>query len=222
MVDALQSVDMVTASGDLITASETENPDLFWAVRGAGANFGVVTSAKFKLYDITNEGNAMVADFVYPAVANQSFFEALKTFDHDLPAKMALTAVAVYNRTIEQPLLVMHAVYFGPQDEGEGYLGVFSRINHLATSVRMVPQSALFPADHGACQPNQRINLYTTALMQIEPKVFGNLFESLVEMWHRYPDYEGRLLIERYATNGAMQKPIEATAYPWRRAVAHV
>ncbi|KAK7946046.1 FAD-linked oxidoreductase afoF [Apiospora aurea] len=43
MIDSLRSVEMVTPAGDVVTASKTENPDLFWAVRGAGANFGIVT-----------------------------------------------------------------------------------------------------------------------------------------------------------------------------------
>jgi FAD/FMN-containing dehydrogenase len=50
--DALLSVDMVTADGNLVTASKTENPDLFWGVRGGGGNFGVVTSFEFELYPI--------------------------------------------------------------------------------------------------------------------------------------------------------------------------
>jgi FAD/FMN-containing dehydrogenase len=50
--DALLSVDMVTADGNLVTASKTENPDLFWGIRGGGGNFGVVTSFEFELYPV--------------------------------------------------------------------------------------------------------------------------------------------------------------------------
>ena len=48
----LLSVDIVTADGQLRTASATEHPDLFWAVRGAGSNFGVVTSFEFQLHPV--------------------------------------------------------------------------------------------------------------------------------------------------------------------------
>jgi FAD/FMN-containing dehydrogenase len=50
--DNLISVDIVTADGKLLTASETEHADLFWAVRGGGANLGVVTSLEYRLHEI--------------------------------------------------------------------------------------------------------------------------------------------------------------------------
>ncbi len=53
--DNLVSVDVVTADGRFLTASENENADLFWAVRGGGGNFGVVTSFEYKLHPVGPE-----------------------------------------------------------------------------------------------------------------------------------------------------------------------
>jgi len=54
-IDSLLSADVVTAAGDVVRASESENPDLFWAIRGGGGNFGVVTSFEFRLHEVGPE-----------------------------------------------------------------------------------------------------------------------------------------------------------------------
>ncbi|RAY17143.1 FAD-linked oxidoreductase [Actinomadura craniellae] len=57
-IDHLRAVDMLLADGSPVRASATENPDLFWAVRGAGANFGIVTSFEFEAHEVGQVGFA--------------------------------------------------------------------------------------------------------------------------------------------------------------------
>lgn len=99
LVDSLVSVRLITASGTIVTASEKENADLFWGIRGAGYNFGIVTSATYKVYDATNHGQVVNGDFLFPASANQSVWQVLQSYDATLPAQLALTAFVLPNAT---------------------------------------------------------------------------------------------------------------------------
>jgi FAD/FMN-containing dehydrogenase len=62
--DQLQSVDVVTADGQLLEASASVNPDLFWGIRGGGGNFGIATSFEYRLH--AYDGNAYGGHLVFP------------------------------------------------------------------------------------------------------------------------------------------------------------
>ena len=76
--DNLLSVDLVTAEGELVIASATENPDLFWGVRGGGGNFGVVTSFD-KVHPI---GEVLTGFLLYPV---EDAERVLKFFESSTP-----------------------------------------------------------------------------------------------------------------------------------------
>ena len=62
MADNLLSANLVLANGSAITVSNTEHSELFWALKGAGHNFGIVTSFEYKIYDRTNENEDFAID----------------------------------------------------------------------------------------------------------------------------------------------------------------
>jgi fumiquinazoline A oxidase len=95
--DAPLSVRLVTAAGDIVTASASENSELFWGMRGAGFNFGIVLSATYQVYDLTNGGMVMNADFLFPANASTAVFQYFKSLENNLPAKLALIFQTGYN-----------------------------------------------------------------------------------------------------------------------------
>jgi FAD/FMN-containing dehydrogenase len=84
-IDNLLSADVVTADGRLVTASDYQNEDLFWALRGGGGNFGVVTSLEFLLHDVdTVVGGPMFYE-VEDATAVMEFF---RDFITDAPEEL--------------------------------------------------------------------------------------------------------------------------------------
>ncbi|KAL3461912.1 hypothetical protein BJX64DRAFT_299902 [Aspergillus heterothallicus] len=225
LLDALQSVRVVTPAGALVTASRTENADLFWALRGAGSNFGIVTSATYKVSDVVNNGLAMNADFVFPASANQSFFEIMRAFDETLPKELGITGVAFFNRSSNEPVIAVNAIYYGPQSDGEPLVQPFIDLNPTMSNISTVTSRQLmdaaffsfFGGNNGACIPNQHINIYTVGLKQIHTRTFESFFNDLDGFWREYPDYQGRLLLQRYANDAVIDIPDEDSAYGQRQ-----
>lgn len=85
MLDNLLSVQLTTATGETITVSETSHPELFWGLRGAGHNFGIVTEATYRIYDAANEGMQYKADVYFDPEYLKEVFQALN--DYDVPAE---------------------------------------------------------------------------------------------------------------------------------------
>lgn len=98
MLDALLSVRMVTGTGSLISVSATSHPDLWWGMRGAGFNFGIVTSATYQVYDFTNNGQAMNADFRFRASVNASLYEFARSFTGKLPDAFSIDIAISYSQ----------------------------------------------------------------------------------------------------------------------------
>ncbi|KAK3683408.1 hypothetical protein B0T22DRAFT_519299 [Podospora appendiculata] len=195
LTDALTSVRLVTADGRLVTASRTRNPDLFWALRGAGNNFGVITSATFKVYNATNDGQAMTASMVFPAATNGSFWNALHALDKTMPSRLSITALGFYFREFNLA---------------------------LPTTIAMTPQKDLYPPIQGSCDPNQHINLYSLAVAKLDPAALQAAYGDMVNMWQSYPGYQGRMLIQRFPNDAVAKAPWYETAYPWRDAIAQI
>ena len=96
IIDALLSVRMVTGTGAIITASATQNPELFWGMRGAGFNYGVVLSATYRAYDLPQNGQFVNADFVFPANASTHHWQLLQRFAANQPAGLSLVTTITY------------------------------------------------------------------------------------------------------------------------------
>ncbi len=104
-VDNLVCADVVLASGEFVQASAEQNPDLFWALRGGGGNFGIVTSFEFRLHKLGPE--VLAGLVVYPLDQAHAVFEGYRTFTAQAPDEM--TAWLVLRKAPPLPFLPAEA-----------------------------------------------------------------------------------------------------------------
>jgi FAD/FMN-containing dehydrogenase len=127
-VDSVKSVEIVTADGQVRTASETEHPDLFWAVRGAGNNFGVVTRFEFELHPV---GPVVYAAAPFFAISDApAVMDAFRTFVKSTPDDV--TSMLLYywvppgppfpEELWGQPAIIAPIIYSGDPEQGERVL----------------------------------------------------------------------------------------------------
>src|SRR6202042_1101991 len=88
--DNLLSVDIVTADGRLLHASDQENSDLFWGIRGGGGNFGVVTTFEYRLHPLGPK--VLAGNRVYPMSQATAILQALREFSAAAPDEMTISA----------------------------------------------------------------------------------------------------------------------------------
>ncbi len=123
--DNLMAADIVTADGMLIRASGTENPELLWALRGGGGNFGIVTSFEFKLHPV--EPEIFFCGPAYPEERANEILPLWRDFMKTAPDR--LSGLAEFSTVQPDPSIPEQAwgrrvvalahVYDGPPDEGE-------------------------------------------------------------------------------------------------------
>ncbi|WP_329403621.1 FAD-binding oxidoreductase [Streptomyces melanogenes] len=122
--DNLLSVDMVTVNGELVTASAEQNTELFWAVRGGGGNFGIVTSFEYRAHPV---GPMMLAGIVaYPVEEAPAVLEFLRDEIADTPDELSTDVVFLRVPDLEffpsehrgRPVVAFFLRYAGDVDEG--------------------------------------------------------------------------------------------------------
>ncbi len=124
-IDNLRSCDVVTADGDFVVASEQENPELFWGLRGGGGNFGIVTSFEFQLHPL---GPTVLAGLLaWPMDDAPRVLRFLRDFVADAPDEIGLMGnlrlapplPVVPQELHGKPIVGLIPTYAGPVAEGE-------------------------------------------------------------------------------------------------------
>jgi FAD/FMN-containing dehydrogenase len=97
-VDNLVAADVVTAEGKLVSASEEENPDLFWGIRGGGGNFGIVTSFEYRLHPVGP--NVLAGPIFHPLADAPGVLRFYRDFVADAPDELT----TIFNLRVAPPL----------------------------------------------------------------------------------------------------------------------
>jgi len=134
-------MDVVTASGRIVRASESENPDLYWALRGGGGNFGVVTSFEYELNPVGPEilGGAIA----WPVEHAPRVLEQFRNIMSDAPPE--LTCVAALRKAPPAPwlassihgkdMVAVFVCYTGPIEEGQRLIAPLKALGSTAGDV---------------------------------------------------------------------------------------
>jgi FAD/FMN-containing dehydrogenase len=137
-LDLLLAVTIVLADGKIVTASEDQNPDLFWAVRGAGHCFGVVADFTFRVYPQENTVWAGQMAFTLDNLEEVVAFanNLVATSNGDSALVMGITAPPF---TGGNPAVVTTVFYNGPEDEAKVVFAKLLALNPIINSVRQRP-----------------------------------------------------------------------------------
>jgi FAD/FMN-containing dehydrogenase len=219
-IDNLISADVVTADGRLVRASAAENEDLFWAIRGGGGNFGVVTSFEFQAHPVGPE--VLSGLIVHPLEEARDLLPKYRELAINAPDE--LTCWVVLRQAPPLPflpeewhgkdVLVFALCYAGDMAEGEKATAAIRALgNPIADVVSPHPFHGWQAAFDPLLTPGARNYWKSHDLVQLADEPIDILMDAVANV----PSPECEVFIAH--VGGAMSKVADdATAYPQRQA----
>ena len=116
-IDSLLAVELVTADGRVVRASEDENPDLFWGLRGAGANFGIVTSFEFRLHPF--DGVVTHGTVTHPIERAEELAERFRELVEDGPDELWTSFGMGVGGDAPEPVVTVSVLHSGSPADAE-------------------------------------------------------------------------------------------------------
>jgi FAD/FMN-containing dehydrogenase len=218
-IDNLVSADVVTADGKFVTASEHQNEDLFWGLRGGGGNFGVVTSLEYRLHEVDQ---VFAGPIFYNLEDAESLFRMFDEFIRDAPEQFGgfpafqiappLPFIPENRHGDTLALAVVH--WAGPLDQAEKALKPFMDVAPIvANGTGPLPYPALNGAFDGLYPKGIRA-YWKGAFVQELPEA---AIAAHVEYGSRVPEVSATMHL--YPINGACHRvgPSD-TAFAYREA----
>jgi FAD/FMN-containing dehydrogenase len=210
-LDNLRSVDTVTAEGRILRASKDEEPDLFWALRGGGGNFGVATLFEFQLHPVGPIVNGGL--IAYPVDQARGLLRFFRDLTGSLPDEHM-----VFGGLIHAPdgsgkkLAVMVTCHCGSPAAGEQAIAALRQFGSpVMDALGPIPYSQL-NGMLDAAYPKGALNYWKSSFLA---QLSDDAIETMIACFERCPTPMGQLLMEHF--HGAVTRiAVGETAFPHR------
>jgi len=210
-VDNLLSADIVTADGNILTASAEENPDLFWGIRGGGGNFGVAASFEFRLHQVgPTVTGGMVA---HPFAAARDVLRFYRDRTASLPDEAILFGGLIHapdgSGTKLAAIVLCHC---GPLSEGEKLAREIQGFGTPAMAAMGPMPYKEVNAMLDAAYPKGALNYWKSSFLA---SLSDEAIDTLIGSFERCPTPMGQIILEHF--HGAVTRVAPtATAFPHR------
>lgn len=211
--DNLVETEVVTATGDVLTASDDQNPDLFWALRGGGGNFGVVTRFDYRLHPV---GPIITGGYIFYPYDKASdvvrlFRDLSPTLSDDMSLVLGLVRSPVEPRELLAGIITCHV---GPEDRAERDVAPLRDLGAPALDAIIRKSYCDVNGQFDFGFPDGALNYWKSSFLRGLP---DGAIETMVERFAQAPSAMTVLLVEDIHGQ-ATRVPVDATAIPHRRA----
>ncbi|GKZ45453.1 hypothetical protein AbraIFM66951_008091 [Aspergillus brasiliensis] len=217
-IDNILSLNLVMADGCLHTITP-QDTDLFWALRGAGPNFGIVTSAKMKAYPVSDSGKAAWAgQLVFDADKLEVLVDVIDSI-HLEPEMSFYLYFMTTGEPDNTPFVALFLFYYGTEDEGRAAYSCFfdlgpTNVTTMATEyAHWVDDPSLACANNGYRIP------YSAGLGRMVSSSWKEAWEAYVEFVSLSGTGQSLVLLEAYPLEKARSFGQDSSAFPWRTKV---
>ncbi|OBS25095.1 hypothetical protein FPOA_05630 [Fusarium poae] len=221
--DQVISARVVLPNGEAVTASEESNPDLFWALRGAGHNFGIVTEWEYRIYDVENP-NWSYEILIFLGDKLEEVLELTNKMMKTQPPQIIhwMYIVNVPEVDPDKPIIWYAIISDGPVDEAREYAKPLRDIGPINVNAGAVPMPelahiTLMSEDTAGCTKGFTGLRYPIGLKKYNPRAVRQVFDSIAEISQRVPELAGSFfLLEGYSMHGVKAVDADKSAFPHR------
>ena len=212
--DNVVSARLVTASGELADVNERTHPDLLWAIRGAGANFGIVTSVLMNAYPTIDEGRVWAGELTFTGDKLERFVTAMG--DLNLTENMTVHWGFGYVGEENPMPMVTAEVFFmrGDAEAGRRAFQSFYDLEPESDNTQVQAYNRLNDDTVGLCEDGGRKPGWHVGLRTLDPQAFREVWNEWTDFVTRTESYFTTVLVESYS-NYVLRQPEYADRSPY-------